>query len=235
MARNPKKARHSIRFLAIALLLAATAAASEHPHSIGGYVNFVTDSRLYPTPFSSNPVFHNDSYSLGGTLGFSAEYRYQFDGSVSAGLLVEYLPNRWETTDQNNTSFRDGFSLYLTEFSAYFTLPIGSERFLIHVGGGIGACIGRREYAIGGVFSRSTTSLPTVGIHVTSGFEYRISQALSLRAEMHFRNPEIVAENVFDTPVIHTQGYDYPVDTKPFKSKIDVNGNVYRIGVALNL
>lgn len=235
MARKSKSARAIIRFLAMMLFPAAAAVASEHPHAIGGFVNFVTASRLYPTPFSANPLLHNDSYPLGGAIGFAGDYRYSVSDNIMAGLSLEYLPNKSESTDQNNTLFVDGFSMYIAELSAYFILPVGSERFLVLVGGGLGAYIGRREYEIGGVASRSMSSPPAIGIHVTSGFEYRITQSFSIRAELHFRNPEIVTENAFDAPVIHAQGYDYPVETTPFKSKVDVNGNVYRVGVALHI
>ncbi len=234
MARKPKSAKAGIRFLAMLLFLTAAARATDHPHAIGGFVNFVTDSRLYPTPFSANPILHNDSYSLGGTIGFSGDYRYALNDNLLAGFLLEYLPNKSQSTDQNNTLFEDGFSMFIAELSAYFILPIGSDRFHILVGGGLGAYMGRRQYAIGGVASRSIATPPSVGIHVTSGFEYRLSELLSLRAELHFRNPDIVTENAFDARVIHANGYDYPVETAPFKSKVDVNGNVYRVGVALH-
>ncbi len=216
------------------LFLVAQGDASDKPHEAAVHFNFVSASRIYPTPFSQNPFLKNDSYELGSTFSFAGIYRLSLSDNMKIGVSFEFAPNEFIQYDPNNTKYVDGFRLYLAEISGLFTLPIGNERIHLYVGGGVGTYFGSRKYSIANIESNSLSTAPAFGIHVTSGIEYYIVSSLSIRAEFHFRDPQITVENQFPVKTIISNGVEYEVGTKPFKSKINLNGNVYGVGIAFH-
>ena len=220
----------SLAFLFLALASQETCA----QHSLALHTNYTSSSRIFPTPFSSNPIFQSTSYEIGSALSFSAQYRYAIAENFRLGFSFEYLPNEFSERDANGTEYIDGYKLFLSELSGYFTLPVGSTAFQLYVGGGVGMYMGAREYTIASVEAISNATPPAFGIHVLSGFEYYPVRSLSLRAEFLFRDPQIVTENQFSTESIVSNGVEYRVGSKPFKSKVNINGNVYSLGVAFH-
>jgi hypothetical protein len=68
------------------------------------------------------------------------------------------------------------------------------------------------------------------GILTLVGMEVHITGSLSGTFEWRFRNPMITTENVFDQTTVSSNGVDYPLDTSPFTSRVNLNGNVFRLG-----
>ena len=208
--------------------------AGEKPNSFSFHVNYVSASRVFPTPFSQDPILHNDSYELGSSVSYTGDYRIHLSEYIHAGVSIEYAPNTLKSTDNYNTLYVDGYRLYILELSGYFTLPIGSKSFQLYVGGGIGTYFGSREYSIAGVNADPIHPAPAFGIHISSGMEYYILPEISLRAEFIFRDPQVTFENQFPVASVMSNGYQYQLGTQPFKSKVNVNGNVYAIGFAFH-
>jgi hypothetical protein len=52
---------------------------------------------------------------------------------------------------------------------------------------------------------------------------------------MRFRDPEIINESGFDTNVITVDNYQIPVGNIPPKSKVNVHGVSFTIGIILGL
>lgn len=205
--------------------------AQDRPNNIALHTSYISEARIYPTPFSPNEILRTDFYDLGGALSYSMQYRRAVSEMIQLGVSAEYAPNSLRSHDSFGTEYVDGYTLYLVEASAFFTLPVSSNRLLIHVGGGIGTAFGEREYSIGGISSSPVSSSPAFGIHVVTGLEYLLSARFSLRAEFRFRDPQITFENRFPQEVISANGYEYRVGTKPFTSRINLNGNAYSLGV----
>jgi hypothetical protein len=116
-----------------------------------------------------------------------------------------------------------------------FSLPFSTERFDMFVGGGVGLYTGRRIYLVADAEAEHVSSTPAVGIHVVVGAEYLVAGGVGVRFEVLFRDPQMGVENRFPQSSVTSRGVTYPLQTAPFRSNINLNGNVYSLGICFYL
>jgi opacity protein-like surface antigen len=223
----------SVSLLAF-LFFTAILIAQDDPlqNSIGVDVRYNSDSRIFPEPFSSDPIARNSTDNLGDFFSYAVHYRRSIVESVEIQLTGEYLSHQHETADNFGTITKDGFSMVGLELLGLFRLPFSSSTFALYTGGGGGFVYGERSYSIAGVEAETLDKDLSFGIHVLIGLEYFFRENLSLRGEFHFRDPTITSEDVFRQETIQANGILYTLPTTAFPSKINLDGNVYSLGIS---
>lgn len=201
-------------------------------HSIALSVGYLDASQIFLYPQSSDPVLRDETADIGSSFCYAGGYRFNLYPSIAVQLHAEYVSGRSSRSDQVGTVEKNGFDVWLLEADAVFTLPFSTRRFQMYVGGGGGMYLGRRIHSIAGVSAETVSSTPAVGIHVLVGAEYMLTEHLAVRADIIFRDPQISVENRFPQERVLSNGVEYPLRDEPFRSHINLNGNVYSLGWA---
>ncbi len=219
-------------FIFLLLLPSAMLHTQSHRHALSVSVGLIEDSRIFVSPQSPDPVERQTTTNLGSTTSYGGSYRYLLFPSVTLQLHGEYVHERSESTDLAGTRIQNGFDIWLAEASGIFSLPFSSDRFIMYVGGGAGFYIGRRSYAVADAAAETVSSVPAFGIHILVGAEYMVLPRVGIRADVVFRDPQISVENRFRQSSVRANGVEYPLSTDPFLSHVNLNGNVYSLGVS---
>jgi hypothetical protein len=212
-------------------MLSLTALGQRTDHSIGVYGSFNDDARIFLFPQSPDPVLRQQTKGLGGSFGLAASWRYRVLPTVAAEFRGEFI-TREEAEEYGGTSVSHGFTVMLFEVSALFSLPFSGDRFDMYVGGGLGAYSGKRIYAIADAEAEHVSASPALGIHVLLGAEYLLMDRVGVRFILLFRDPQIGVENRFTRPSVTAANVTHPLQTDVFRSNINLNGNVYCLGLA---
>lgn len=220
-----------LRGCLLLLMLWTTVSAQRGVHSITLHANLNDDARIFPAPNAPDPVLRNQSEALGSAFSAAVSWRSRIWRTVRVDLRGEYVSHDKVSSDPVGTPITNGLRVLLLEGSALFALPFSSARFEMYVGGGIGVSTGQRRYAIAAIESQSVSSTPALGMQVILGAEYLIFDALGMRFELLFRDPQMSVENRFPTDTVVANGVRYHLATTPFRSNINLNGNVYSLGI----
>jgi hypothetical protein len=151
--------------------------------------------------------------------------------SVLVEGSLEYTGAETRWTDHYGTGLSDGYRAYMFELSGLFELPFSGRVIRAYIGGGGGLYAGERTVRIASAVAGTTDSWPVFGIHVLFGAEWQVLPWLSLRGDARFRDPQISVENRFSQSSISANGVVYPLPTEAFPGDININGNVYSVGV----
>ena len=216
----------------VLFLLAVPLEAQTRDHSAFLSVGYLDASQIFLYPQSSDPVQRDQTADIGGSFCYAGGYRLTLYPSVALQLHAEFVSARSSRRDQVGTVVDNGFDVWLLEANAVFTLPFSTRRFQMYVGGGGGMYFGRRLHSIAGIQAETVTSTPAFGIHVLVGAEYFLTERLAARTDIIFRDPQISVENRFPQKSVMSHGVEYPLRDEPFLSYINLNGNVYSLGLA---
>ncbi|MDT8322469.1 MAG: hypothetical protein RRA94_00040 [Bacteroidota bacterium] len=221
-------------FLSVLLILPCREALVSQPrlHAISVSAGLIEDSRIFVSPQSPDPVERQRTTNLGATTGYGASYRYRLYQSVTLQLHGEFVHTRSSSRDLAGTRMENGFDIWLLEVAGMFSLPFSSDRFEMYVGGGAGVYVGRRSYAVADAISETVSAVPAFGIHILVGAEYLLTRHLGIRADVVFRDPQMSVENRFRQSSVTANGIVYELGTAPFLSHVNLNGNIYSLGVS---
>lgn len=200
-------------------------------HSLTVFAGLNEDAQVFLSPQSPDPVLRQWTEALGSVWSAALSYRYRVIPTLTLDARGEFVSISRETSDAIGTPIVHGMQAMLFHASALFSLPFSSRRFESYVGGGLGVHVGRRKYGVGGVMAEHVSGTPSIGLHVTVGAEYVIAAGMGLRFEAMFRDPSMAVENRFNQASILVNGVDYPLQTQPFRSNVNLNGNVYSLGI----
>lgn len=212
-------------------LLTVTVTAQRDGHSVAFYAGFNDHGRIFPYPQSPDHAQRLYSEDLSTAWSTALSWRYHFAPSVALNVRGDFVSAIDEETDQVGSRHVRGFRFLLLESSILFSLPFSTARFDSYIGGGAGVYTGRRVYSVAGIEARHVSADPAVGIQVLIGAEYLLSDFFGLRLEVVFRDPQIGVENRFPQSSVTSGGIEYPLQTEPFRSNINLNGNAYTLGV----
>lgn len=224
--------RALLRGLFFFMLFPAVAWAQPSAHSAFVSLGYLDASQIFLSPQSSDPVTRNETADIGGSFSYGGGYRFEVIPSVLLQLHGEFVSAEHRATDQVGTVLSNAYDVWLIEASAAFSLPFSGKTFNMYVGGGGGFYFGTRAYSVAGVQSETVSRAPAFGMHILLGAEYLLTEHLGLRADIVFRDPQISVENRFRQPSVRSKGVDYPLDEEPFESYINLNGNVYALGLS---
>jgi hypothetical protein len=212
-------------------LLTVTAYSQRGDHSVALYGSLNEHAQIFSQPNSPDPLLRQRAVVLGSVFSAAADWRYRIYPSINLNLRGEFIAMETETADPIGTAITHGLRVYVLEGSALFSLPFTSKRFDMYVGGGLGLYSGERMYAVADVSAEHVSASPALGIQVVVGAEYLILVGLGVRFELLFRDPQMSVENRFPRSSVISHGVTYPLSTEPFRSNINLNGNVYSLGL----
>ena len=205
--------------------------------------SIVTSSRVFDNPDAPDAVDRDHFDFVDNLIGGGLEYRLEFPGQdFFLSLSVEYV-SKITTANQSilvdnvvhQFPVEQGVRFVPIELGANTSVPIVGDNLTLTMGGGFGFYYADRVFGIAGVRMKSK-SLPTgYGLHIESGFDYRLSEGIQLSCEMRFRDPEVINESEFGTDVITVDNYQIPVNNIPPKTKINVHGVSFTVGIIFDL
>jgi hypothetical protein len=217
------------------LLAQETPRPDETRHAFTAFCNVITSAQIFTDPKAVDPIDRNATSDIGAMLSASVQYGVAVSSIVRLQASFEYVSGSEKSYDNYDTEWSDGFRMYGVELSGIFLLPVSGKRFLLYLGGGCGGYWGSREYSVDGLAAGAPASSLAFGILTVFGLEYRFLPPLSLKAELRFRDPQIETGNAFDRSTLDVRGVTYHLPTQSFPSKVNLNGEVYSIGLCWSL
>lgn len=202
----------------------------------------VTSSRVFDNPDAEDIVDRDHYDFVDNLLGGGLEYRLEFpDQNILFTLSAEYTSRILSQTRPFLTSINQLIQVPVQQGVRFIPLEIGVETNIplienelrLTMGGGFGVYYADRVYELNGVSLKSETLPIGYGIHVESGFDYRVYQNVGLRWEVRFRDPEVINQSNFGTDFITVDNNRIPVDNISPKTKINVHGVSFTLGVLL--
>ena len=202
----------------------------------------VTSSRVFDNPDASDIVDRDHYDFVDNLLGGGLEYRLEFpDQNLSFTLSIEYTTRvlsqqRPFITTRNQLvelPIKQGVRFIPVEVGAGMNIPLMEDVLRLTMGGGFGMYYADRVYGISGV-SMKSESLPIgYGIHIESGFDYKVYKNIGLSWELRFRDPEIINKSKFGTEYITVDNNQIPVGNISQKTKINIHGVSLTLGILL--
>jgi hypothetical protein len=225
----------SIAFLCLGVFLfyPQLSVSQPAPHSVTVYGTVIAGSRIYLFPQSSDATLRNSTLDFSSSSTVSLAYRFQLSSSTLLQCRGEYFSVTDDRLDAVGTLTRHGFDSFALETSLLFQLPFGGEIVRMCIGGGGGVYAAFRDYAVASVEAESQRLIPALDIHILLSVEWFFYRNLSLQGEVLFRDPQISAENAFAQDRVVSNGIEYPLQKSPFRSTVNLNGNVYLLGLSL--
>ncbi len=186
--------------------------------------------------------FLDDKYfSVNFGIGFDVRWRAYGD-DILVGVNVEKIKTVEQTSriiQSGSLEYRipiqEGFVTYPVEFSGYFVIPFSSEDVRMYLGGGVGWYFGERLYSIAQVNASTLNSPSGFGIHVLTGVDVRLLPRLAIRGELKFRDPQFDSVNQFDASSATYGGMRILLDQSQTKTRINLNGITYGLGLVISL
>lgn len=219
------------------LVVSGISPAQERFNSLSVFGTFTTSAKLFPSPDDADEFTRGQFLPLNDIFGFGLEFRRDIPAiRVQLGLSIEYL----SATELINVPatvisvpVRDGFHAIPIEFTGYFVIPFGGEKIQLFMGAGTGVYLGFRTYDYAGTDAVLISRSVGVGIHVVSGVEYLLSDLLSLRSVIKFRDAQFESTNRFTQPTTVYRGSTIPLSQDLLSSRMNIDGMVATIGIAV--
>jgi hypothetical protein len=200
---------------------------------------YTTSSRLYLNTASGSFFERNEYVNIEGILSYSIEVKRRLTDELFIGLSIEKL-NVYKSgknvkamtpNGMQRIVVDDGFIAYPVELSLYYIIPVSNESIILYIGGGAGYYSGEQLRQIGSSKMESKEKKIAWGIQVQTGLEYMITDYLSLKGEMRFRDPEFEMTNHYNEKVIIYRNQYIRLPEDDFDSKVNIDGISFMLGV----
>ena len=202
----------------------------------------VTSSRVFENPDAQDIVDRDHFDFVDNLLGGGIQYRLEFpDQNLLLTLSVEYASRVLSQTRPFLTTtnqlvplpIEQGVRFIPVELGANTSITLMENVLKLTMGGGFGVYYTDRVFAISGTSMKSVSVPVGYGIHVESGFDYRVLKNIGLCLEMRFRDPEVINESNFGKEYITVGNNQIPVNNISPKTKINVHGVSFTLGILL--
>jgi opacity protein-like surface antigen len=209
--------------------------------SVAAKGSYTTSTRfLYNV--ERNDIFIDDKY-FSYNFGFGLDVRMlAFSDDILIGVNIEKIKTLGQTTKLvygNGLSYSipvtEGFVVYPVELSGYFLIPFSSEDARVYLGGGVGWYFGERIYSIASAQAATLNSPSGFGIHVLTGADVRITSKIAVRGELKFRDPQFDSVNRFEESSTTYNGLKILLDPSSSKTRVNLNGITYGLGLVFLL
>lgn len=214
--------------------------AGDRPVTVELRGSYTTTSKVFFNPNSPNEFERNRFFAVDDIFSFGIDVRRDIAYNLKAGASIEYIsassPVTQVVRDVNGQLIQlqldDGYQLIPLELTSYFVIPFSGERVKVYMGGGLGFYIGERKIEAAGITIQTLEKNTGFGIQVVSGVDYFLTPILALRAELKFRDPQVESTSRFPDKPIEYGGQMILFDQRPFRSKINIDGITFNLGVA---
>jgi hypothetical protein len=197
--------------------------------------NYTSSTRYYPSsiPNSSSVYTYENYETVNNLFGYGLELRYDYSEHIKIGLSVERISD-FANYDHRTLKIpvKSNFNMYIMEANGYYNIPLSGERFKFYIGGGLNIAKCNSYDEISTIKSVLLNSPLNIGIQALSGFEYFLNKDFSARWEIKFRDPIVENESRYNTSRIYYNDRYYTVSTKPYKSKVNIDGLVLDLSFA---
>ena len=206
--------------------------------AIGSY----TTSTRFLYNVDRNDIFIDDKY-FSYNFGFGLDVRMlAYSDDVLIGFNIEKIKTLDQTArvvytngQEYNIPVSEGFIVYPFEISGYFLIPFSSEDVRVYLGGGVGWYFGERIYSIASAQAVTLNSPSGFGIHVLTGADVRLTSKIAVRGELKFRDPQFDSVNQFAESSTTYNGLKVLLDSSLSKTRVNLNGITYGLGLVLLL
>lgn len=204
---------------------------------------YTTSAKIFFNPDAATEQQRSQYLSVDDMTGVGGEFRLQIpDENIFFTLSVDYIS---KTVDDpqfvsiggslQRVPGTEGLKFVPVEATLNTYIPVSTQDFRMTMGGGIGMYYAVRSLSILGVATQVVNSPVGYGIHVNTGFEYRIREGISVRAELKFRDPEITNESKFEQETATFNGSPVTIRQSSFRSRIQVDGLTVSAGILIDL
>gem|GEM_PF-689512 len=217
------------------VLPAGAAHADDLPFWVIVKETLTTSTQIYLNPDALDVVVRSQSFQVTNFYGTGAELRYRIpESNIAIGFSTEFVRARGLSTLQGtDIPLEDGYDVVPLEATGYFIIPFSGDRFGVFMGGGAGVYFGKRVYSLAGVEAPVVDSSPGFAIHVLGGVSYRFWGIFDALFEMKFRDLQFQSVNAFAQNSLQYNGVVINVSSVPFKSRVETDGVVFQIGLAV--
>lgn len=229
---------HCIRIAAFSLLVLVlnVSRAQERTNSVELFGTFIGSSKLFHHPEDSDELVRSQFLPLNDIFSAGVDVRHIIeDLRIQVGVSVEYISKTdvisIPLSSSGSVPVRDGFTAIPVELSGYFFIPLGDEKLRFYMGGGGGAYFGTRRYTFAGAEAVPVERNIGYGIHVLSGAQYALGEAVSLRSELKFRDVQFETTNRFEQLSATYLGRTILLDQTPLRSRINIDGMTLTLGL----
>ncbi len=198
--------------------------------------SYTNVAKMFLYPNSTNVVLKESNVPFHDIFSYAGELRYKITESIFIGLRAEYIKKTELGRNLSDPRFivNDGFEVIPVELSGYYYLPFSTEDFKFFMGGGFGVYFGKHIRELGDAGLEKVNQKFAYGIQVQVGTDYMITDYLSARFEMRFRDPEIVVTNKYTKEIVNYNGQILKVSQDNFDTRININGVTFTLGMAVN-
>jgi outer membrane protein W len=227
---------------ALFFFICSCAAAQYNGNRFSVYLNYnyTTSSKLYLQPNSSDEYKRGLHSMLEKISGGGIELRALITDNFFVGLGADYIRKTEKVSSiavvsdyTQNMAVDDGYEVIPVELTAYYLFPFSLKNFKLFMGGGTGYYFGSHVRTLGDISSETVSRETTQGIHVLVGLDYLMTDYLSLRGVLKFRDVEFSMKNKYNKLDGTHDGYPVKIVNSSFDSKVAVDGLVFYIGLAL--
>ncbi len=204
--------------------------------SISVTYSYTNVAKMFLYPHATSVLLRESYVPFNDIFSYAGELRYTLIESVILGLRVEYMKETEFGRNLTDPRFivEDGFEIIPVELSAYYYLPFSTQDFKFFMGGGFGVYFGKHLRKFGDATLEKVSQKFAYGIQVQVGMDYLITDFLSTRFEMRFRDPEVEVTSKYSQEIVKYNDLLLQLDTNNFDTRINVNGVTFTLGVAIN-
>lgn len=201
-----------------------------------------TSAKVFLNPTSPSSTLRNEYQTAKGLYGAAVELQVPLSSGFSLSLAVEYL-RHLEEGDRpvsiggtlRTLPVRDGFVLVPLEVGVVISIPISDETYRLTMGGGVGATLIQRIQQIADV-GVSTDGMPLAyGIHISVGFDVRVSDGVFAHLSTRFRDPEQTVTTRYERASTVHQGATLVFPSTPMETRINMDGTSLSLGLTVDL
>lgn len=214
---------------------------SENSFSISVNANYTTTAKVYNNPNSADINQRNRSVPIEDIYSPSLDIRYRLSQSIILGLNLEKIEKTGtgEIVVQTNSGNRvipitEGFSVIPVEFFIHYLVPFSTETFKFLIGGGTAYYYGSHIRRVGDQEVSNIKREFAYGIQVNISTDYLITDFLSVRGEMKFRDPEFELTSRYNQQSAVYNGQRIFFTREEFDSRINIDGVTFTLGIAFH-
>ncbi|MCU7496221.1 MAG: hypothetical protein HF314_10730 [Ignavibacteria bacterium] len=204
--------------------------------------NYTTTARIYLNPKSPVEILRNNAFYMEDIFSPSADLRYRLNDDILLGLSIEYIkkvqsgPNLTVLGSEGTQTVmvEDGFRVIPFELTAYYLLPFSTEKFKFLMGGGVAYYYGDHLRKFGDEEVSNLKREFAYGIQAVVSSDYMITNFLSVRGEMKFRDPELEVTSKYKNQRVNYNGSTIVLAQDTFQSKINIDGVTFTLGMAFH-
>lgn len=201
---------------------------------------YTTSSKIYLHPGSADETIRNNSFETGSFFNPSLEFRYRAFESVIFELNIEYIKKEaagsfitvYSGPRTVSVEVKDGFMVIPVEFSIYYLMPFSTGLFKMYFGGGAGYYFGSQIRKFGNAEVSNAGRKFAYGIQALVGTDFMLTDFLSVRGEMKFRDPQFTVTSKYSSTSVKYNSTVLTLPYNSFDSKINIDGLSFILGVA---